>query len=55
MAKNSILNEMKSILSQDKDFLKPLVTKILQEVLEEEMNMTIGAGHYERNCSTLRI
>lgn len=49
MAKNSILNEMKSILSQDKDFLKPLVTKILQEVLEEEMNMTIGAGHYERN------
>ena len=48
MAKN-ILNDMKTILSEDKDFLKPLISKILHEVLEEEMNRTIGAGPYERN------
>jgi transposase-like protein len=50
MAGNNILNDMKSILSEDKDFLKPLVSKILHEVLEEEMNKTIGAGPYERSA-----
>lgn len=50
MAKNNILNDMKSILSEDKDFLKPLVSKVLHEILEEEMNKTIGAGSYERSA-----
>ena len=31
------LAEIKSLLSADKDFLKPLVRTVLQEVLEAEM------------------
>lgn len=48
MAKTNLINEMKAILAQDTDFLKPLLSKLIQEVLEEEMNEVIGAGSYER-------
>jgi transposase-like protein len=48
MAKTDLLNEVKTILAQGSDFLKPLLSKMLQEVLEEEMNVTLEAGPYER-------
>jgi len=40
--------ELKQVLAQDGDFLKPLVQLVLQEVLEAEMNDTRGAGKGER-------
>lgn len=51
MAKIDMLNEVKTILAQEPDFLKPLLSKMLQEVLEEEMNHAVGAGSYERSSS----
>jgi putative transposase len=40
--------ELKQALMQDGDFLKPLVQLVLQELLEAEMNDTLGAGKSER-------
>jgi putative transposase len=42
------LAEIKSRLSADKDFLKPLVRTVLHEVLEGEMTEALGAGKGER-------
>lgn len=42
------LAEIKGLLSADKDFLKPIVQAILQEVLEAEMTEALGAGKGER-------
>jgi len=42
------LAEIKGLLSADKDFLKPIVRVILQEVLEAEMTDALGAGKGER-------
>jgi transposase-like protein len=42
------LAEIKGLLSADKDFLKPIVRAILQEVLEAEMTDALGAGKGER-------
>src|SRR5262245_60641213 len=42
------LAEIKSLLSADKDFLKPLVRTVLQEVLEAEMTEALGASKGER-------
>jgi transposase-like protein len=42
------LAEIKSLLASDKDFLKPIVRAVLQEVLEQEMTDTLGAGKGER-------
>jgi len=42
------LAEIKSLLSADKDFLKPLVRTVLQEVLEAEMTEALGAAKGER-------
>jgi transposase-like protein len=45
----SIDREMiKDVLSQEVDFLKPLVQSLLQEVLEAEMEETLGARKSER-------
>jgi transposase-like protein len=60
------LAEIKSLLSADKDFLKPVVRTVLQEVLEAEMTEALGAtkgeriegrlgyrsGHYSRSLVT---
>src|SRR5262249_35988905 len=60
------LAEIKGRLSADKDFLKPLVRTVLQEVLEAEMTEALGAtkgeraegrlgyrsGHYSRSLVT---
>jgi transposase-like protein len=53
MAKTDILNEVKNILSQETDFLKPLLTKMMQEVLEQEMNNTLGVDLYQRSASRM--
>jgi transposase-like protein len=40
--------ELKQVLMEDRDFLKPLMQMVLQEVLEAEMDETVGAGKGER-------
>jgi hypothetical protein len=42
------LSEIKSVLASDKDFLKPIVRAVLQEVLEGEMTEAHGAAEGER-------
>lgn len=50
--KNSISREdLKQALTEDEDFLKPLIQLVLQEVLEAEMEETVGAGKGERTES----
>jgi hypothetical protein len=44
----SALAEIKSLLSTDTDFLRPLVRVVLQEVMEGEMTEALGAGKSER-------
>jgi putative transposase len=41
--------ELKAILAQDGDFLRPLVQQVVQEILEAEMDETLGAGKGERS------
>ena len=40
--------ELKALMTQNEDFLQPLVQWLLQEVLEAEMNDSIGAAKSER-------
>jgi len=40
--------ELKRVLQEDADFMKPLVQMLVQEVLEAEMDETVGAGKRER-------
>ena len=40
--------EIKSLMEEDTDFLKPMVQFIVQEVLEAEMSETVGAEKGER-------
>ena len=40
--------ELKQVLTEDRDFLRPLMQMVLQEVLEAEMDETVGAGKGER-------
>ena len=42
------LAEIKNLLSAEKDFLKPVVRAVLQEVLEGEMTEALAAGKGER-------
>jgi transposase-like protein len=42
------LSEIKSLLASDKDFLKPIVRAVLQEVLGGEMMEAHGAAEGER-------
>ena len=42
------LAEIKSLLASDKDFLKPIVRTVLQEVLEGEMTEALAAAKGER-------
>ncbi len=37
------LEEVKALLAADRDFLRPLVQTILQELLEAEMTEAVGA------------
>src|SRR5687767_14459397 len=38
------LEEVKALLSEDQDFLQPLVQAVLQELLEAEMSEALGAA-----------
>jgi Transposase, Mutator family len=42
------LEEVKALLSEDQDFLRPLVQAVLQELLEAEMTEALGAAKGER-------
>jgi Transposase, Mutator family len=42
------LEEVKALLAEDRDFLRPLVEAVLQELLEAEMTEALGAEKGER-------
>lgn len=42
--------ELKQVLIEDADFLRPLMQMVLQEVLEAEMDETLGATKSERTA-----
>ena len=41
--------EIKTLMSQEEDFLRPLMKVALQEVLEAEMEEAVGAAKGERS------
>ena len=47
------LEEVKALLSEDRDFLRPLVQAVLQELLEAEMTEVLGAEKGERTLARL--
>jgi putative transposase len=47
------LEEVKALLAEDGDFLRPLVEAVLQELLEAEMTEALGAAHGERTPDRL--
>jgi putative transposase len=47
------LEEVKALLAQDQDFLRPLVQAVLQELLEAEMTEALGAEKGERTPDRL--
>jgi putative transposase len=44
---------VKELLSADKDFLRPMVQEVVQQVLEAEMDETVGAEKGERSIQRL--
>ena len=36
--------ELKELLTKDKEFLRPLVTEVVQQVLESEMNEAVASS-----------
>jgi transposase-like protein len=49
MTKTDVLREVKSIIAQNDDFLKPMIQKLCQEVLEAEMQTVLGVASHERS------
>jgi putative transposase len=47
------LEEVKALLGEDRDFLRPLVEAVLQELLEAEMSDALGAAKGERTAARL--
>jgi putative transposase len=47
------LEEVKALLAADRDFLRPLVETILQELLEAEMTEAVGAEKGARTPARL--
>ena len=47
------LEEVKALLAEDQDFLRPLVQAVLQELLEAEMSEALGAAKGERTLGRL--
>ena len=48
---DSAARELKQILSQETDWLKPLIESVIQQVLEAEMDDCVGAGKSERTSA----
>ena len=46
--RNTSAVEWKAIMEGQKDFLKPLVQEVVQQVLEAEMQEAVDAERYER-------
>ena len=46
---NSLVREIQKVLLDDKEFLKELMAKELQDILNTEFESFIGAGPYDRN------
>jgi hypothetical protein len=49
------LAEVKALLAEDQDFLRPLVQAVLQELLEAAMTEALGAATGERMPDRLRL
>jgi putative transposase len=47
------LEEVKALLAEDRDFLRPLVEAVLQELFEAEMTEALGATKGERTAARL--
>ena len=47
------VSELKELLTKDKDFLRPLVEEVVQQVLEVEMDEAVGAQKGERTANRL--
>src|SRR5918995_187838 len=47
------LGDVKALLAEDRDFLRPIVELVLQELLEAEMTEALGAGKGERTPARL--
>jgi transposase-like protein len=47
------LSDVKEILGQNQDFLKEIVSEVLQQTLEHEMDLALGAGKSVRTESRL--
>jgi len=47
------ISELKELLTEDKDFLRPLVEEVVQQVLEAEMDEAVGAQKGERTTNRL--
>src|SRR5215469_10897953 len=45
----------KELMSEQEDFLRPLIREILQEVLETEMDEALGAEKGERTANRARL
>lgn len=45
--------ELKKVLGEQEDFLKPLVQKVVEEILEAEMEEALGAGKSQRTPARL--
>ena len=48
--RNANMDEVKAEVAGSEDFLRPMVQALVQDVLEAEMEETIGAGRYERSA-----
>lgn len=46
---SAILQEMKEMLHFDEDYLRPMVKRLMEEVMEEEMTDLVGVGKHERS------
>jgi len=51
--KQTMISQFKQALIEDADFLRPLIQTIAQELLEEEMNLAVGARKGERTANRL--
>ena len=47
--------DWKAMMAEQKDFLRPLIQEVLQQVMEAEMDEALGAEKGERTSNPLAI
>ena len=47
--------DWKEMMAEQPEFLRPLVQEVLQQILEAEMDETVGAGKSERTARRARV